>query len=169
MAVDHDAVADLSAAVTDAVARLGAAAHPLDALGREVHPGALAARLGRRLRIEPAGEAWRLGTLLLTPAGALAVAGRVVRAQEEVRRGHTAESSRERADLGAAAVRGGIAAGRLVHLDLTALDPAAPVPPLVVDAQGRILLTWAIGATPVPLAAHLRERVTLVLETSGER
>ncbi len=92
---------------------------------------------GRRLlgiprpsRIAPRGAAWHLGVLLLTDGDVLAT-GDIVRARAEVRRGFAAESQRRRAELAAAAARGGVPEGETVHigwrvLDLDALDPVGP-------------------------------------------
>ncbi|WP_313554461.1 hypothetical protein [Miniimonas arenae] len=117
--------------VTTAVAALVAAGVRPEVLGRPVPARRVLGVEVRRPRIVSDGDVWRLGSVLLLPDGRLALAGQVVRAREEVRRGYTAESTRARADLAAAASRGGVPDGVAVHLgwrlvDLAALDRTAP-------------------------------------------
>ncbi len=117
--------------VTTAVAALVAAGVRPEVLGRPVPARRVLGVEVRRPRIVSDGDVWRLGSVLLLPDGGLALAGQVVRAREEVRRGYTAESTRARADLAAAASRGGVPDGVAVHLgwrlvDLAALDRTAP-------------------------------------------
>ncbi|PFG20834.1 hypothetical protein ATL40_2449 [Serinibacter salmoneus] len=137
-------------AVAQAASRLESAGIAPETLGT-YQPEARRFGIGRRERITPAGEAWRLGALLLLPSGRAAGIGEVIVAQEERRRGFTAESARRRAELGEAAVRGGIAPGRTVHLGWRVIDPAHAV------------VTWSAGAPPIPILDYLRERLETVL------
>lgn len=122
--------------------------------------------VGRAPRIIPVGEAWHLGALLLTGDGLLAT-GEIVRAREDVRRGFTAESQRERAARAAAARRGGFAEGEIVHvgwtrIDLDAVargDPSGPV----ATVAGVPSIRWSRSGPYTPLAGYLDERVSLLL------
>ncbi|WP_295784780.1 glutaminase [uncultured Microbacterium sp.] len=125
---------------------------------------------GRRLlgiprpsRIAPRGSAWHLGVLLLTDGDVLAT-GDIVRARAEVRRGFAAESQRRRAELAAAAARGGVPEGETVHigwrvLDLDALDARSA--PLAVR-DGEVLVRWSTAGGYMPLARYLDERIELL-------
>ncbi len=125
---------------------------------------------GRRLlgiprpsRIAPRGAAWHLGVLLLTDGDVLAT-GDIVRARAEVRRGFAAESQRRRAELAAAAARGGVPEGETVHigwrvLDLDALDTRSA--PLAVR-DGEVLVRWSAAGGYMPLARYLDERIELL-------
>lgn len=116
-------------------------------------------------RIVRVGDAWHLGVLLLTDDAVLAT-GQILRAAQEVRRGYTAESARERAERRAQARRGGFAEGEVVHVGWQRLDPAA------VDAgaaSGPLCLLggipgvrWSPTAELVPLAGYLDERIALL-------
>lgn len=125
---------------------------------------------GRRLlgiprasRIAPRGTAWHLGVLLLTDEDVLST-GDIVRARAEVRRGFAAESQRRRAELAAAAARGGVPEGETVHigwraLDLDALDTRSA--PLAVR-DGEVLVRWSTAGGYMPLARYLDERIELL-------
>lgn len=125
---------------------------------------------GRRLlgiprpsRIAPRGAAWHLGVLLLTDEEVLAT-GDIVRARAEVRRGFAAESQRRRAELAAAAARGGVPEGETVHigwrvLDLDALDARSA--PLAVR-DGEVFVRWSTAGGYMPLARYLDERIELL-------
>lgn len=133
-------------------------------LGELVVPRRFAG-FGRSPRIEPRAEAWHLGVLLIGDEGTYAT-GTVVRAREEVRRGYTAQSQVERAELGAAAFRGGFAEGAVVHVDWRPVDLAAVArgeasgPLLVRD--GMPLVRWSATGDYRSLAAYLDERVELL-------
>lgn len=119
----------------------------------------------RAPRIVRVGEAWHLGVLLLTDAG-LCATGDILRARAEVRRGFAAEAQRRRAELAAAARRGGFAEGEVVHLgwtpvDLSALAEGAASGPLAVR-DGVPVVRWSAAGGYMPLAAYLDERVELL-------
>lgn len=119
----------------------------------------------RAVRIVPRGAAWHLGVLLLT-GDALYATGEIVRAREEVRRGFTAESQRERAALAGAAFRGGFTEGEVVHVGWEPIDVAAlsrgeaSGPIRVVDGIPEV--RWSRVGGHTPLAAYLDERVELL-------
>jgi hypothetical protein len=128
--------------------------------------------ISRAPRIERRGAAWHLGVLLLTDDTVLAT-GDVVRARHEARRGYAAASQRQRAELQAAASRGGFAEGETVHLgwqvlDLDALAPAgaggAAASTVLIDVDGVPSVRWSPAGAPMPLEAYLAERVALLLE-----
>ena len=151
----------------DARARLAGA--PREALGELLVPRRVLG-MGRAARIVPRGSAWHLGVLLLTEEAAFAT-GEIVRAREEVRRGFTAESQRRRAELAAAARRGGVAEGAVVHigwaeLDIDAVDRGAASGPLALR-EGTPSVRWSAGGGYVPLAAYLEERIDLLLHPPG--
>lgn len=120
--------------------------------------------IGRAPRILRVGEAWHVGVLLIGDDDLFAT-GEILRAREDVVRGYTAQSQRERAERAAAAFRGGFAEGETVHLGWTRLDPVA------VDAGGEsgpLALTdgiptvrWSATGAPRPLADYLDEMLTL--------
>ncbi len=117
----------------------------------------------RAARIVPRGTAWHLGVLLLTDDAVLAT-GDIVRSRAEVRRGFAAKSQRRRAELAAAAARGGVPEGATVHLgwhpiDLSALDAASR--PLALR-EGDALVRWSAAGGWMPLARYLDERVELL-------
>jgi hypothetical protein len=101
--------------------------------------------------------------LLVIDDGVLAT-GDIVRSHEEVRRGFAAESQRRRAELSAAAARGGVPEGETVHIgwhpiDLAALDAASS--PLAVRG-GEALVRWSAAGGYQPLARYLEERIELL-------
>ena len=151
----------------DARARLASA--PREALGELVTPRRLLG-IPRVPRIERRGEAWHLGVLLLTDDAVLAT-GDVIRARHEARRGYAAESQRHRAELAAAAARGGFAEGETVHIGWRMLRPdALPLAgaggtdagPLV-DFEGVPSVRWSAAGGLMHLDAYLAERVALLL------
>ena len=116
-------------------------------------------------RIVRVGEAWHLGVLLLTPTHALATA-EVLRAADPGRRGYTAESARDRAERRALALRGGFAAGEVVHvgwsvIDVAAVDAGGSSGPLAM-LDGVPSVRWSTAGGFMPLEAYLRERVGLL-------
>jgi hypothetical protein len=151
-------------------ARRDLAGLPTELLGRWTTPRRILG-VPRSPRIAPAGDAWHLGVLLLTDDAVLAT-GDIVRAREEVRRGFTAESQRERAAIAAAAFRGGFPEGTAVHIGWTAIDLAALARdaasgPLAVRG-GVPAVRWSAAGGYQPLDAYLRDRVAL-LRTPPER
>lgn len=155
-----------AASVLD-TARSRLSAVPREALGELIVPRRLLG-MGRAPRIAARGSAWHLGVLLLTDEAVLAT-GEIVRAREEVRRGFTAESQRRRAERAAAARRGGIPEGAVVHigwheLDVDAVDRGAASGPLAV-VEGVPSVRWSAAGGYVPLAAYLGERIDLLLDT----
>ena len=147
-------------------ARAALADAPREALGALRQPRRMLG-IARAPRIVPAGAAWHLGVLLLTDDGVLAT-GEIVRARQEALRGFTAESQRRRAELAAAARRGGFAEGEVVHigwrtLDLDAVSRGEASGPLSVEV-GTPSVRWSAAAGPVPLAPYLDERVRLLLD-----
>jgi hypothetical protein len=156
-----------AAVLADARGRLAGA--PRAALGELIVPRRVFG-VGRAPRIVPRGSAWHLGVLLLTDDAVLAT-GDIVRAREEVRRGFTAESQRRRAELAAAARRGGIAEGASVHigwaeLDADAVDQGAASGPLALR-DGTPSVRWSATGGYVPLKAYLDERTDLLLHPPG--
>lgn len=137
---------------------------PREGLGELVVPRRVLG-IGRSARIVPRGQAWHLGALLLTDDGVLAT-GEILRARTEARRGFAAESQRQRAELAAAARRGGFAEGQTVHIGWTTLDPDA------VDrgsASGPLALRddvpsirWSAAGGFMPLERYLAERIELL-------
>ncbi|SFR93824.1 hypothetical protein SAMN04487846_0862 [Microbacterium sp. cf046] len=151
-----------SALLADARAELVDA--PQEALGEMIVPRRVLG-VGRSTRIVRRGAAWHLGVLLLVDDGVLAT-GDIVRARQEVRRGFTAESQRRRAELAAAARRGGFAEGEPVHIGWTVLDAdqvdsGAASGPLAL-IEGTPSVRWSAAGSYMPLAAYLDERIELL-------
>jgi hypothetical protein len=139
---------------------------PREALGVYREPRRLLG-IARAPRIERHGAAWHLGVLLLADAEVYAT-GEIIRARGEARRGFAAESQRQRAELAAAARRGGFAEGETVHigwraLDVHAVDRGETSGPLAVVA-GVPSVRWSAAGGFVPLAGYLDERVSLLRE-----
>lgn len=155
----------MSTAEVLAAARVRLADAPREGLGELVQPRRILG-LSRAPRIVPRGTAWHLGVLLLTDDAVLAT-GDVLRARAEARRGFTAESQRRRAELAAAARRGGFEEGATVHLAWRMLQPDA------VDrgeASGPLALVggvpsvrWSASGGYQPLERYLDERVALLI------
>ena len=129
---------------------------PREALGELIVPRKVLG-VGRSPRIVRRGAAWHLGVLLLTDDQVLAT-GEVVRAREEVRRGFTAESQRERAATAAAVFRGGFPEGTAVHVGWTILDLADPARggaagPLAVRG-GEPVVRWSAAGGPRSRSCH---------------
>jgi hypothetical protein len=147
-------------------ARARLAEAPREALGELVVPRRILG-VARAPRVERRGAAWHLGVVLLTEAGVLAT-GDIVRARQEARRGYTAESQRQRAELAAAARRGGFAEGETVHIGWQVLQPdlidAGGVSGPLVAAGGVAHVRWSAAGGLMPLEAYLAERVALLLE-----
>lgn len=141
-------------------------AAPREALGELVEPRRILG-IARAPRIERRGAAWHLGVLLLTEDAVLAT-GDVVRARQEARRGYTAESQRRRAELAAAARRGGFAEGETVHLawrmlDADTVDRGEASGPLAL-VDGVPSVRWSTAGGYIALDRYLDERVGLLLE-----
>ncbi|WEG09326.1 glutaminase [Microbacterium horticulturae] len=151
------------AAILDA-ARQRLAGMRQERLGELVQPRRLLG-IARAPRIVPRLAAWHLGVLLLGD-DALYATGEIVRAREEVRRGFTAESQRERDALAGAAFRGGFAEGEVVHIGWTPIDfdvlaqGEASGPVRVVEGMPRV--RWSRAGGESDLAAYLDERVELL-------
>lgn len=160
MTEPHDptrALADLLASARDRVA-----AAPRERLG-ELQEGRRTLGFPRAARIVVRGTAWHLGALLLTDDAVLAT-GDIVRSRTEVRRGFAAESQRRRAELAAAAARGGVPEGEVVHIGWHPVDPAeidARSHPLA-RRDGALLVRWSAAGGYLPLARYLDERIELL-------
>lgn len=146
----------------DARTRLAGA--PRESLGELIAPRRILG-IARAPRIVPAGTAWHLGVLLLTDDAVLAT-GEIVRARTEAVRGYTAESQRRRAELAAAAARGGFGDGATVHIGWRMLDPAAvdrgeASPPLSL-VDGVASVRWSAAGGDLPLERYLAERIELL-------
>ncbi len=154
---------------TDRLAELVAAARlrlvdaPQERIG-ELQEGRRLLGIPRAPRIVDRGRAWHLGTLLLT-ADAVLATGDIVRSRAEVRRGFAAESQRRRAELAAAAHRGGVPEGETVHIGWHPVDPLAlderTAPVALRD--GEPMVRWSARGGYVPLARYLDERVDLLV------
>jgi hypothetical protein len=136
---------------------------PRERIG-ELQEGRRLLGIPRAPRIVDRGRAWHLGVLLLTDDAVLAT-GDIVRSRTEVRRGFAAESQRRRAELAAAAQRGGVPEGETVHiawhpLDLSALDDRSA--PLALR-DGEPAVRWSAQGGYMPLARYLDERVDLLV------
>ena len=158
-------VADDAETLLDAArARLAAAGVPRERLGEIVRPRVLAGM--RAPKIVSRDAAWRVGVLLLGERDVYA-AGNVVRAGDPGRRGFASDAARVRAEVAAAATRGGFADGETVHLDwkvldLTALAQGEATGPLAL-VDGTPSIRWSPAAGLVPLAGYLDERIALLL------
>ncbi|MFV0434645.1 MAG: hypothetical protein ACK5LO_11760 [Leucobacter sp.] len=147
----------------------------------------------RPATMEPRGEVWRIGPLLLgvpETAGAdprLYAAGRATRTAERGRPGYQSVSREERKEIAAAALRGGFPLGAPVNFDAvpiplddaayesagSAAAPAAATSSAnsaagpVGFADGELRVRWRDGAplTGAPtLAAFLADRVALLID-----
>lgn len=119
----------------------------------------------RAPRISPVASAWHLGVLLVNDDGVWAT-NEIVRARAELPRGFTSENQRRRAELAAAAARGGFAEGEEVHvgwehLDLPALERGEGCDPLVV-VGGVPAVRWSSSGAPRPLAGYLDELLEFI-------
>lgn len=137
---------------------------PREGLGALVLPRRILG-IPRPLRIEPRGWVWHLGVLLLSDDDVMST-GQIIRARTEARRGYAAESQRERAELAAAAIRGGFAEGQTVHvgwqiLDLEAIARGEASGPLALRG-GVPHVRWSAVGGWMPLAAYLDERISLL-------
>jgi hypothetical protein len=145
-------------------ARLAAAGAPRERLGELVRPRVLAGL--RSPKIVPRDDVWRVGVLLVGERDVYA-AGNVVRAGDPGRRGFASDAARIRAQVAAAATRGGFGDGETVHLDwrvldLSALERGEAAGPLAL-VDGTPSVRWSPAAGLVPLAGYLDERIALLL------
>ncbi|RLK48101.1 glutaminase [Microbacterium telephonicum] len=119
---------------------------------------------GRAPRIVPVGDAWHVGVLLIG-ADAVFATGGILRAREEAIRGYTADAQRARAELAAAAFRGGFAEGETVHVDWQQIDPDAVAaggrsgPLLMQDDVPSVV--WNAAGGIRPLADYLDDQLSL--------
>jgi hypothetical protein len=123
--------------------------------------------IARAARVVPVGSAWHLGVLLLDDDAVYAT-GDIVRARQDAPRGYTAESQRARAELAAAARRGGFAEGEVVHvgwrmLDLDAVERGEASGPLALR-DGIPNVRWSASGAYMPLQGYVTERVGLLLD-----
>ena len=145
-----------------AAARTRLADAPRERLG-ELQEGRRLLGIPRAARIVPRGTAWHLGALLLTDDEVLST-GDIVRSRAEVRRGFAAESQRRRAELSAAAARGGVPEGETIHIawepvDLSALGERTA--PLALRGE-EVLVRWSAAGGYMPLDRYLDERIELL-------
>lgn len=145
-----------------ACARLGDL--PREGLGRMTQPRRILG-LTRAPKIVPVGTAWHLGVLLVGDATVMAT-GEITRAVDPGRRGYAAESARHRAELRAAALRGGFAEGDTVHfgwteLDLDAVARGEASGPLS-GVGGEPMVHWSASGGLAPLRGYLDERIELL-------
>jgi len=152
-------VDDLDALLSDARTRLRGVAKVR--IGAPRAPGRIRRVLGARPVIAPIAEAWHLGVLLVGDDAVWAT-GSVLRAAEEARRGYTAESQRQRAEIRAMAFRGGFREGETFHFDAQPIDADRPGP-LVREGE-RIMVRWSPAGFLMPLDAYLDERIALARE-----
>jgi hypothetical protein len=160
--------AQIAAIVEDARREL--TGYPAERLA-QTRPARRVLGMLRAERIVPAGEAWHLGAILVRcdgPAeGGLLATGEILRARAEVRRGFAAESQRARAARAAAARRGGFAEGETAHVDAAPIDAAQLAAtgasgPVLVGADGTLLVRWSRTGAAVPLRPYLTERIDLL-------
>ncbi len=161
---DGSARDDLGALLASARSRLAGA--PRIRLGELREPGRIRRAFGGREAIVPAASAWHLGVLLVGDERLWAT-GTILRASEEVRRGFTAESQRERAAVRGMAFRGGFAEGEPFHtgggeIDVAAVAGGSPGGPLSWRG-GRLMVSWSPAGFLMPLADYLDERIGLAL------
>ena len=161
---NSDVVDDAEALLNAARVRLAEADVPRERLGEVVRPRVLTGL--RSPKVVPRGDVWRVGVLLLGDRDVYA-AGNVVRAGDPGRRGFASDAARARAEVAAAATRGGFVDGETVHLDWKALDLSAlargeKIGPLAL-VSGTPSIRWSPAAGLVPLAGYLDERLALIL------
>lgn len=143
-------VSDLTALLSDAVARLDAV--PDDALG------VVQVRRFRPMRIVPAGRAWRLGDVLLTREPALYRTGRTSRAvQPKDFLANKSNEAAERKEYQLAVMRGRFPEGDTVHFGHEPLEPQL--------MDGVWMLQWSRTLPDlVPLQRYLDDRIRLLTE-----
>jgi len=160
------AVRDLARTTAATLAGAGARDEAL----AEYRPARRVLLVERASRMQPLGRVWRLGVVLLTPAGGLLATGSTTRAIEPGHPGHVALSVEDRREHRAAAFRGPFARGETVNYDAVPIEltPAALTagsgPLLLVD--GAVLVRWSASLGPeaaVPFPPYLAERADLLL------
>lgn len=114
----------------------------------------------RALRVVAVRECWRLGAVLIDTDGDLYATGTVILTEEERRHGYPSRLAEERAELRAAARRGGVPAGRTLNLDPVRLDPQFPERPLRNGPSG-LEVEWSPGVWTA-LEPYLWERAQLI-------
>lgn len=160
-------------AVREAAVKLRDAGVPPEALALFI-PERRKLLIRRKATMQPLGEVWRLGTLLVgtdPSAPALFVAGRATRSAVRPYPGNQSVSREERRDIAAAALHGGYPEGTAVNFDALPVpldEPSftglAPDLPLGV-VGGELRVRWRAGAPldgAQTLAAYLAERVELL-------
>lgn len=161
-----------SAAIGEAVRRLGEAGVAPEPLGVVVPARRVLGLFPRAERVRRTGAGWRLGVVVVTTGAELLVDAATNRSRRPERVGYTSRSAQARDALRHAAFRGGVPAGGAVHVggrivdlaDSELLGDAASGP--VGMRDGLPVVRWAPGASlaaAVPLADYLRERVDLRL------
>jgi len=151
---------DVRALFDAARARLAEA--PRERFG-DLQEGRRTLGIPRAARIMVRGTGWHVGVLLITDDDVLAT-GDIVRSRAEVRRGFAAESQRRRAELAAAAARGGVPEGESVHIGWHAIDLDAlgeRTDPLAIRG-GEAMVRWSAAGGFMPLGRYLDERVELL-------
>lgn len=178
----HDKGVDAHPALAAARAALAAAAQRLAAAGAAPEQLVQTVAARRALGIIPrpetfrrTGEAYLVGTLLVTPAGDVFEPGRIIRASRQVLPGHQSESARARRELRQRLLDARLPEGSTVVIDPRPLpldDPtamAAERAPLVlreVDGTPAVLVRWLPSAPDEslrPLDGYLAERLDLAL------
>ena len=179
-------------AAVDSAEQLRSAGVQTEAIAEYVAPRRVML-VHRPATMQPLGEVWRLGVLLLnaeaglslqgaggTSAGdsLLYVAGKATRSAKRLHPGNQSISREERRDIAAAALKGGYPEGRPVNYDvqpieldddaLRSLDASHPLG--VVGDEVRV--RWRAGASldgAPTLAAYLAERVDLLAHPPHEQ
>lgn len=149
-----------AAVVAAAVARLRDAGAPT-----ETRVATLRGAFGR-VKLRPAGAVWRLGALCLAEDGAVFATGDVLVVTEPTHPNYRNELAVERNELRSLLRRSGIPVGATAVVDARPLDLDTPEPPLVATPDGLGVL-WTAGATPIPIAAYLADRVELLIRASA--
>jgi len=185
-------VQNIVRAAVDSAEQLRSAGVQTEAIAEYVAPRRVML-VHRPATMQPLGEVWRLGVLLLnaeaglslqgaggTSAGdsLLYVAGKATRSAKRLHPGNQSISREERRDIAAAALKGGYPEGRPVNYDvqpieldddaLRSLDASHPLG--VVGDEVRV--RWRAGASldgAPTLAAYLAERVDLLAHPPHEQ
>lgn len=154
---------DIAALFDDARRALAEGGHDRERLGVWVTPRRVLG-IARAPRLRVAGVAWRLGVLLLSEDAVYGI-GEVVRAGDPGRRGYSAHSARERAEVRIAALRAGVPAGENLHIGWTEIDlelvrggsASGPLAPLDEGVGVR----WSASGSLRALEPYLREQLDL--------
>lgn len=167
----------VAADVGAAVARLRQSGVPVEALAEYV-PGRRRFLISRAAVLQPIGEVWRLGVLLIradVDVPQLYAAGQATRAAVRLHPGNQSVSREERRDIAAAAITGGYAEGTPVNYAAApiALDEASlrllesDAPLGIIESEGgpQVRVRWRAGAgleSAQPLREYLFERIELL-------